>query len=129
MAAIMLQTIPSFYAKVSKKIRFISGKTNEKDIVCQDYCIAHLNDKTCFYPVVNITLYFLEKLKNCYINWTHFVSPINTWTVYIPCSSTASLEKLLQGMEMCLTIWREQSTLTKKTEESRKCRVLQKRSS
>ena len=50
MAAIMLQTIPSFYAKLSEKSLFISTTTYEKYIVCKDYCIAHHNDKTCFLP-------------------------------------------------------------------------------
>ena len=85
MAAIMLQTIPSFYAKFSEKSLSISANTYEKYIVCKDYCIAHHNDKTCIYPLANITLYCVEKLRNCYIYWIHFVSPINTWTVYIPC--------------------------------------------
>ena len=61
------------------------------------------------------------------MNWTRFVSPINTWTVFIPCSSTDSAKKLLQRVEMCLTMCREQSHLTKETEEWTKCRVLQKR--
>ena len=47
----MLQTIPSFYAKISEKSLFISATTFEKYIVCRDYCIAHHNDKTCFLPV------------------------------------------------------------------------------
>ena len=59
--------------------------------------------------------------------WIHFVSPINTWTVYIHCSSTGSMQKLLQGVEMCLTMCRVQPTLTKETEGWTKCRVLQKR--
>ena len=50
MAAIMLQTIPSFYAKISEKSLFISATTYEKYIVCKDYCIAHHDDKTCFLP-------------------------------------------------------------------------------
>ena len=51
MAAIMLQKIPSFYAKNSEKSLFISAKTYEKYIFCKDYCIAHHDDKTCFLPV------------------------------------------------------------------------------
>ena len=47
MAAIMLQTIPSFHAKTSEKSLFISAKTYEKFIVCKDYCITHHDDKTC----------------------------------------------------------------------------------
>ena len=66
------------------------------------------------YPFVNITLYYLEKSRNCYINWMHFVSPFNTWTVFTPCSGTDSAEKLLQRVEMCLTMCSEQFLLTKK---------------
>ena len=51
MAEIMLQTIPSFYAKISQKIIFNCAKTYEKHIVCKDYCIAHHDDKTCCLPV------------------------------------------------------------------------------
>ena len=51
MAAIMLQSIPSFYAKISEKSLFNSATTYEKYIVCKDYCIAHHNKKTCFLPV------------------------------------------------------------------------------
>ena len=49
-AAIMLQSIPSFYAKISEKKLFITANTHEKFIVCKDYCIAHHDDKTCFLP-------------------------------------------------------------------------------
>ena len=50
MTAIMLQSIPSFYAKVSERSLFISATTYEKYIVCKDYCIADHNEKTCFLP-------------------------------------------------------------------------------
>ena len=50
MAAIMLQSIPSFYTKLSEKSLFISANTYEKYIVCKDYCVAHHDDKTCFLP-------------------------------------------------------------------------------
>ena len=50
MAAIMLQTIPSFYAKISEKKSRYFCKTIEKFIVCKDYCIAHHDDKTCSLP-------------------------------------------------------------------------------
>ena len=65
MAAIMLQTIPSFYAKISEKSHFISAKTYEKFLVCKDYCIAHHNDKTCLLPACknhNILLGEIEEL-------------------------------------------------------------------
>ena len=64
MAAIILQTIPSFYTKTSEKSLFISATTYEKYIVCKDYCIAHHNEKTCFYPFVKIILYYLETFKS-----------------------------------------------------------------
>ena len=48
MAAIMLQSIPSFYTKNSEKNLFISASTYEKYSVCKDYCVAHHDDKTCF---------------------------------------------------------------------------------
>ena len=50
MAAIMLQTIPRLYAKISEKSLFISAITYEKYNACKDYCIAHHEDKTCFLP-------------------------------------------------------------------------------
>ena len=48
MAAVMLQTIPSFYTNFSEKRLIISAITYEAYIVCKDYCIAHHDDKTCF---------------------------------------------------------------------------------
>ena len=60
MAAIMLQTIPSFYAKISEKslffLQILIKKT--KNIVCKDYCITHHDDKTCSLPagIYHITL-------------------------------------------------------------------------
>ena len=48
MAAIMLQSIPSFYTKLSEKSLLISANTYEKYIDCKDYCVAHHDDKTCF---------------------------------------------------------------------------------
>ena len=54
MAAIMLQTIPSSYAKISEKSLLICATTYEKyKVVCRDYCIAHHNEKTCFLPAFN----------------------------------------------------------------------------
>ena len=49
MAAILLQTTPSFYARISEKSLFISAKTYEKYIVCKDYCVSHRDDKTCLF--------------------------------------------------------------------------------
>ena len=69
----------------------------------------------------------LGEIEELQKKWIQFVSPIGTWIVYIPCSSTASMEYLLQRAEMCLLVCRKQYPLTKETEESTKCRVLQKR--
>ena len=64
-AAIMLQTIPSFYAKISEKSLFISATTYEKYIVCKDYCISYHDNKTCSLSVCiyhNILLGEIEDL-------------------------------------------------------------------
>ena len=51
MAAILLQTIPSFYTKVSEKNSLYFRKYNyEKYFVCEDYCIAHQHNRLCFLP-------------------------------------------------------------------------------
>ena len=50
MAAIMLQTIPSSYTKLSEKSLYISADTYQNYIVCKDYCIAHHDGKTQFLP-------------------------------------------------------------------------------
>ena len=48
MAAVMIPAIPSFFAEYSEKVLFISSNTYKKYIVCNDYCLAFHNDKTCF---------------------------------------------------------------------------------
>ena len=63
MAAIMLQSIPSFYTKFSEKSLFISAKTYEKYIVCKDYCIAHHDDKTCFLPACKYHILLLGDVE------------------------------------------------------------------
>ena len=63
MAAIMLQSIPSFYAKISEKSLFISATTYEKYIVCKDFCIAHHNDKLCFLPTCKYHIVLLEDVQ------------------------------------------------------------------
>ena len=47
MAAIMLQTMPSFYSKLSKKVSLFL-QIHMK--IHWDYCIAHHDDKTSFLP-------------------------------------------------------------------------------
>ena len=63
MAAIMLQTNPSFYAKISEKSLLISATTYEKYIVCKNYCIAHHNDKTCFLPACKYHIVLLGNVQ------------------------------------------------------------------
>ena len=63
MAAIMLQTIPIFYAKISEKSLFNSSTTYEKYIVCKDYCIAHHNEKTCFLPACKYQIVLLGNVQ------------------------------------------------------------------
>ena len=59
----MLQTIPSFYAKISEKSFFISATTYEKYIVCKDYCIAQHNEKTCFLPACKYHIVLLGNVQ------------------------------------------------------------------
>ena len=126
MKAILLQTIPSFYAKISEKVSLFLQRLMKNTLFVMTTASPITTIRRVFYPLVNITLYYSEKLRNCYINWIHFVSPIDTWTVFITCSSTDSAEMLLRRVEMCLTMCREQPPLTKETEEWTKCRLLQK---
>ena len=63
MAAIMLQTISSFYAKISEKSLFTSAITYQKYIVCKDYCIAHHNQRTCFSTACNYLIVLLGNVQ------------------------------------------------------------------
>ena len=78
MAAIMLQTILSFYAKISEKSLLISATTYENYNVCKDYCIAHHNEKTCFLPACKFHIVLLgnvqellKKLDTFCFNYKH----------------------------------------------------------
>ena len=63
MAAIMLQTVPSFYAKISEKSLFFSATTYEKYIVCKEFCIAHHNERTCFLPACKYHFVLLGNIQ------------------------------------------------------------------
>ena len=63
MAAILLQSTPSYYAKNSGKSLFMSANTYEKYIVCKDYCIAHQDEKTCFLPSCKYHILLLGKVE------------------------------------------------------------------
>ena len=78
MAAIMLQTIPTFTQKFQKKSLFISATTDEKYIVCKNYCIAHHSKKTCFLPackyhivLLGIVQELLKKLVTFCFTYQH----------------------------------------------------------
>ena len=109
----MLQTIASFYAKISEKVSLFLQYYMKNTLFVKTDASPITTTRRVLYPFVSITFYYLEKLRNCDINWIHFVSPINTWTVFIPCTSTASMEKLLQIVQKCSEMCREQSLLTK----------------
>ena len=63
MAAIMLQTVPSFYANISRESLFISATTYDKYIVCKDYCIAHHHNKTCSLPAFKNHIILLGEIE------------------------------------------------------------------
>ena len=129
MAAIMLQTIPSFYTKISERNLFISAKTYEKNNVCEDYCIAHHGDKTCFLPACkyhNILLgnveELLKKLDRFYFTYQH-VDCLYTLFKY------RFIEKVIAKSGQVLITCNGQLTLITETREWTECRALQKRDS
>ena len=63
MAAILLQTIPGSYAKISEKSLFFPAKTYGQTIVCKDYCLAHLEKKTCSLPACKYHLILLVEIE------------------------------------------------------------------
>ena len=63
MAVIMLQTIPSFYAKNSEKSLFISATSYENYIVRKDYCNAHHREKTCSLPACKYHIVLLGNVQ------------------------------------------------------------------
>ena len=128
MAAIMLQTLQNFYAKISEKSLFFSAKTYEKHIVCKDYCSAHYDAKTCSLPAGKYHIMLpgeIEELLHKLDTFCLTYQPVNC--VYTLFKYRFS-GKIISSVAMCLTMCREQSPLTKETEEWTKCRVLQKSS-
>ena len=129
MAAIMLQTIRGFYVKISENVFLFLQKHMKNTLFVKTTASTITTTKRVFYPLVIITFYYFEKMRNRCINWIDFVSPINTWTVYIPCSSTAPMERIVQRVDMCLTMYTGSSALAKEKTEWTNCQVLQKRGS
>ena len=127
MAAIMLQTIPSSYAKLSEKSPFISATTYEKLNLCKDYCIAHHNEKTCFLPTCKYHIVLLgnvqellKKLDTFCFTYQHVDCQ---YTIF---STIDSVEELLQRVDKCLITCNGQLTLITETREWTECRALQK---
>ena len=65
MAAIKLQTIPSFYAKNSEKKSFLQ-KLMKNALFMKTTASPITTIRRVLEPFVNITLYYLEKLRDCY---------------------------------------------------------------
>ena len=63
MAAIMLLAKPCFHANISHKSLFTSANIYEEDIVCEDYCIPHHDDKTCFLPACKFHVILLGEIE------------------------------------------------------------------
>ena len=88
MAAIILQTTPSVYAKISVKSLFNSETTYEKYLFVKNFCIAHHDDKTCFLPACRYQIVLVgnvqELLKNldtfCFTS--QHVNCLNTFFKY-----------------------------------------------
>ena len=126
MAAVMLQANPGLYTKFSEKTSFFLQLHIKSTLFVQTTASPITTTRRVLYQLASIIFYYVEKLRTCYISWIRFVSLINTWTVYIPCSNTDAVEKLLQRVEVFLTMCRGQSLLTRESEGWTKCRVLQK---
>ena len=133
MAAIMLQSIPSFHTKISEKSLFISANIYEKYIVCKDYCIAHHDDKTCFLPSCKYHIILLGNVEELLKKLDTFCFTCQhvdcLYTIFIQYSSIDSVEKLLQRLVKCLITCNEQLNLIKETREWTECRALPKRDS
>ena len=91
--AVMLQTKPSFYTKLSEKCLFVSAITYEKYIVCKDYCITHHDEKTCFLPACKNHILLIGNVEELLKKLDTFAKPINMWTVCTHYSSIDSVEK------------------------------------
>ena len=126
MAAIMLQTIPSFYTKIFENNSLFLQMHTKNTLFVQTTASSITTARLVFYPLVNIILYYLETLKSSLRSWILFASTINTWTACIQYSSIDSVEKLLQRVDKCLKTCNEQLTLITETREWTDCRALQK---
>ena len=127
MAAIMLQSIPSFYTKIAEK-SFFSATTYEKFIVCKDYCIAHHNDKTCFLPTCKYHIVLLGNVQELLKKLDTFCFTYQ----HVDCLYTLFKYRftgkvIAKSGQKCLITCNEQLTLITETTDWTECRALQKR--
>ena len=125
MAAVVLQVIPTFCAKVSKNSLLISAETYEKKL----YCIARHDVKMCFSLKCRFHVLLLGNVESCYRNWTQCLSHISTRTALKHGSNIVSVEKLLSRLVKCSIMCEEQSILIIKREEWTECLASWKRNS
>ena len=129
MAAIMLQSIPSFYRKISEKSLFISANSYEKFIVCKEYCIAHHNENTCFLPSCKYHVILLGNVEELLKKLDTFCFTYQHVDCLYTLFKYRFSEKLLQRVVKCLITCNKQLTLIKETREWTECQALQKRGS
>ena len=125
----MMQAIHNFCSSFSKNNFLYSKNTYEKFNVCNDYCIAHHDEKLCFLP--NYTYHdilirdideLIQKLEAFFFTYQHVDCLYSLFKYRIH-----SAEKSLPRVDKCLTMCKEQSTLNKETGEWTKCPALQKK--
>ena len=123
MAANMLQSVPSFYAKISEKNLFLSATTYERYIVCKDYCIAHHNEKTCFLPACNYPIVLLEmKLVTFCFTCQHMDCLYTLFKYRFSGKVSAKSGQVFDNVQRAVDF-------NHKTRELTECRALQKRDS
>ena len=127
MAAFMLQTISSSYAKISEKSLFISATTFEKYIVCKDNCIAHHDDKTCFLPACKYPFILLGNVEELLKNLHTFCFTYQHVDCLYTLFKYRFSGKVIAKSGLVLITWNEQLTLITETREWTECWALKKR--
>ena len=126
----MLQTIPSFYAKISEKSLFISATTTyEKYIVCKDYCIALHNEKTCFLPSCKYHIVLLGNVQELLKKLDTFCFTYQHVDCLYTLFKYRFSGKIIAKSGPVLITCNEQLTLITETREWTECQALQKRDS
>ena len=120
MAAIMLQTLSSFYAKISEKNLFISANFYEKSTICKDYCIAHHDEKTFFLTAGKYHIILPGEIEEL----LHKLDTFCFTYQHVDCVYT-----LFKYRFNGKIIAKSGNVFDNETEEWTKCRVLQKRGS